>query len=168
MSAKTISKIYPEVKPQMKMHLKLTPNQRMLKQHIEDNPTFLTEFNLFFKTIKSMVYSVAKQLSNNNRELCEDLFQEGVIGAMLGYLKFDPTKNTKASSYCYFWIKQQMQTYLNQKASTITVSHYARNKINKARKNWNNLNPVEKAAIHDIEAKFNLSSIDSEELDFCF
>jgi len=168
MSAKTVSKKYPEVKTKMKMHQSLTPNQLMLKQHISDNPTFLTEFNSFFKTIKSMVYMVAKQLSNENRELCEDLYQEGVIGAMLGYLKFDPSKKTKPSSYCYFWIKQQMQTYLHQKASTITVSHYARNKISKARKNWDNLDDVEKAAIHEIEAKFTLSSIDSEELDFCF
>jgi RNA polymerase sigma factor (sigma-70 family) len=168
MSVKTLSKKYPEVKTKMKMHLTLTPNQLMLKQHIENNPTFLIEFKHFFKTIKSMVYVLAKQYSKENRELCEDLFQEGVIGAMLGFLKFDPSKNTKPSSYCYFWIRQQMQSYLHQKASTITVSHYARNKISVARRNWEKLDDREKAAIQEIEAKFTLASIDSEELDYCF
>ena len=166
MSVKSNKIPYLTVKTKKSLHNNLTPNQKKLREYNHNNPNFQREFSKFLKSIDRMIYSQAKQYANGNKELCEDLYQEGVIGAMTGFLKYRSDMKTKPSSYCFFWIRQQMQTYLNQKASTITVSHYARNKIKKYKKNWDSLSEKEKNLISEYEAKFHTLSLDGESLDF--
>jgi len=50
-----------------------------------------------------------------------DLVQEGNLGLMRAIDKFDPSKNTKVSTYATWWIKQAIERALMEKASLVRL-----------------------------------------------
>jgi len=57
--------------------------------------------------VKRIVGHVLKNRYLNTLEF-EDLVQEGKSSLLIAIRKFDPTKNTKFSTYAYYWIRQSI------------------------------------------------------------
>lgn len=56
-----------------------------------------------------------------------DCFQEGVMGLMLAFERFDPTKG-RFSTYAHFWVRQKIIRFLGNHLTTIRVPLYLRQK----------------------------------------
>jgi len=74
------------------------------------------EFEL--KRLKSIIRNIANKffvnftgLSYTATKTLEDLIQEGNIGALEAYNKFNPEKNTKFQSFAYFHIRNRIQLF---------------------------------------------------------
>ena len=53
----------------------------------------------------------------------DDLFQEGVIGLLLAAEGFDPTFNTKFSTYAVYQVQQQMDEFVRTNSRPISYSY---------------------------------------------
>ncbi len=78
-----------------------------------------------------LVYTAAKKRLNvHNSFTLEDLVQEGTIGMIKGIERFDLSKNTRFSTYVYYWINQQMDRSIMNNGYLIRLPAYIYEKIN--------------------------------------
>lgn len=61
---------------------------------------------------ENLIYSMTHYFEGYSSK--EDLFQVGVIGLMQAYKKFDPSMNTKFSTYAYPYILGEMKKYIRE------------------------------------------------------
>jgi len=62
--------------------------------------------------VKSVVNKFMSKFSNGvaqSDDLRQDLMQEGILGILEAYDKYDPNRNTKFSSFAYFFIFSRVQ-----------------------------------------------------------
>lgn len=93
--------------------------------------TKLIESNLRF------VVSIAKEYANLNPNiLLEDLINEGNLGLIRAFDKFDETKEFKFISYAVWWIRQHITSYISENSSSVRIPTNrlaVNNKIKKAK-----------------------------------
>lgn len=81
-------------------------NKELLKEK-EKNLKKLVENN-----INLVYYLIHRKFSYLEED--EDIFQEGVIGLIIGINKFDPERGFSLSTYVSYWIKKKIQDYLKR------------------------------------------------------
>ena len=59
-----------------------------------------------------LVYSIINKFNNYGDK--DDLYQVGIIGLINAYKNFDQSKNTKFSSYAYFYILGEVKKYIRE------------------------------------------------------
>jgi len=64
-----------------------------------------------------LVHSIAQKYKNSTVPY-EDLVQEGMIGLWEAEQKFDEDRETKFSTYAYFWIKKRILAAMEKEKST--------------------------------------------------
>lgn len=67
---------------------------------------------------EKLVYSITNKYKNFDQE---DLYQVGMMGLMKAYKNFDTTQETKFSTYAYYYILGEINTYVTE-SSTVKVS----------------------------------------------
>lgn len=67
---------------------------------------------------EKLVYSIINKYKNFDHD---DLYQVGMMGLMKAYKKFDITQETKFSTYAYYYILGEVNTYVTE-SNTIKVS----------------------------------------------
>lgn len=77
---------------------------------------------------EKLVYSIISKYSNNNNR--EDLFQVGMMGAIIAYNKYDKSLGIKYSTYAYKYILGEVLKYLREDRSI----HISRDIINDYKK----------------------------------
>lgn len=72
-----------------------------------------------------LAYGVCKTYQNYGMPL-EDLRQEALIGLLMAYERFDPSKGTQFSTYAVYWIKKQILQALDQEfVGSSFIENYA-------------------------------------------
>lgn len=62
---------------------------------------------------QGLVFSIARSYQKSGVPL-EDLQQEGMIGLLEAHRRYDPSKQTKFSTYAVFWIKKHILSAIEQ------------------------------------------------------
>src|SRR5207302_994013 len=70
-----------------------------------------------------LVVSIAQRYTGRGLSL-SDLIEEGNLGLMNAVSRFDPTRNTRFSTYATFWIKQSIRQGLIKTGATIRIPNY--------------------------------------------
>ena len=84
------------------------------------------EKNLIIEN-KNLIYKIANIYRNQGD--IEDLFQAGCIGLVKAYRKYDPTKNTKFTSYAYKYILGEISNIVREdRILPISKEKYSLNK----------------------------------------
>jgi RNA polymerase sigma factor (sigma-70 family) len=60
--------------------------------------------NEALKSLHPMIVKQANRFAKNRRDMFDDYYQEGAIGLMHAYNRFDASKGMAFSSYAYMWI----------------------------------------------------------------
>ncbi|HAN41074.1 MAG TPA: sigma-70 family RNA polymerase sigma factor [Candidatus Cloacimonetes bacterium] len=72
-----------------------------------------------------LAYGICKTYQNYGIPL-EDLRQEAMIGLLMAYDRFDPSKGTQFSTYAVYWIKKQILQALDQEfVGSSYIENYA-------------------------------------------
>jgi len=79
-----------------------------------------------------LVISVAKRYTGRGMVL-PDLVEEGNIGLVHAVEKFDPTMETRFSTYATWWIKQAVRRALMNKVKTVRIPSYLAEELNRWR-----------------------------------
>lgn len=75
--------------------------------------------------ISRFFYLVNKIIAKYPQHLKEDLFQEGCIGLMIAFDRFDISKNVRFHSYAQWWIKNKISDFLwGSSIVKITREHF--------------------------------------------
>ena len=77
------------------------------------------EADVFLKDYYKMVYSVAKKYMHSNEY--EDIVQEGMIGLMKAYIRFDPEVHKKFSTFAYKFIYGEIKHFFRDKSKLIRL-----------------------------------------------
>ncbi len=80
-----------------------------------------------------LVVRLARTYARHGAPL-EDLIAEGNLGLMRAVEGFDPSMNTRFSTYAGFWIKQSMRRFLSGPARTVRLPAYMGTLLNKWRR----------------------------------
>ena len=111
--------------------LKLGVNNIPTKKEARKTEAILMEKNLY---LVNMIAS--KRYKNIPGHTQEDIRQEGAIGIIEAIKRFDLTSNWRLSTYAVWWIRQKINTSLDNTSRAIRAPVYVINaisKINKAR-----------------------------------
>lgn len=77
------------------------------------------------KFLERFFYLVSKIISKYPPHLKEDLFQEGCIGLIIAFERFDIEKNVRFHSYAQWWIKNKISDFLwDSSIVKITRDHF--------------------------------------------
>jgi RNA polymerase primary sigma factor len=85
-----------------------------------------------------LVVSVAQQYANRGLSLA-DLIEEGNLGLLNAVSRFDPSRNTRFSTYATFWIKQAIRQGLIKTGTTVRIPNYMVQLVSKWRQASNTL-----------------------------
>src|SRR5215467_11375739 len=77
-----------------------------------------------------LVVNIARKYLGRGAGL-EDLVSEGNLGLLRAVKRFDPTMNTRFSTYACYWIKQSIRHYLIGTARTVRLPEYMVELMNK-------------------------------------
>lgn len=80
-----------------------------------------------------LVVNIARSYTNRGLPI-QDLIEEGNLGLMRAVEGFDPTMNTRFSTYASYWIKQSIKRAIVNTAKTIRVPAYMVELLSKWRK----------------------------------
>lgn len=99
-----------------------------IKNHIDeaDNMLLLWQQNI------GLIGTVAKRFSGY--EDFDDLMQEGYIGLCNAVAAYSPEEGTRFSTYAVFWIRQQMQRYIENCGSCVRIPAHMHDKCRKLQK----------------------------------
>ena len=101
--------------------------ERYYLQKYRDGDKSAREY-LITSNIRLVISVVKKHYSKNyamNKGLPpEDLIQEGILGLMHAIDRFEMGKDTKLSTYAYFWIQQYIQRAIDDDGTTIRIPVY--------------------------------------------
>ena len=74
-----------------------------------------------------MVGSLANKWARNHRQDYQDIYNEGMIGVLDAYNKFDPKHGAAFSSYAYLWARHYIRQYAlrswNTKNNTASMDY---------------------------------------------
>ncbi len=80
-----------------------------------------------------LVISIAKKFRGRGLPL-EDLFQEGTLGLMTAIERFDCSRETKFSTYAYYWIWQSINRSVEDTGRNVRIPVHAQGEIRKINK----------------------------------
>lgn len=109
-----------------------------------------------------LVYAAArKRISASSCFTLDDLVQEGIIGMIKSIEKFDPNRDTRFSTYAFYWISQQMDRALMNNGHMIRLPAYIYEKVNSISAAKNNY--MEQYQKIDLETLCNEVNITEQE-----
>jgi len=101
-----------------------------------------------------LVVNIARGYTGKGLAL-QDLIEEGNLGLLRAVEGFDPTMNTRFSTYASYWIKQSIKRALVNTAKTIRIPAYMVELLAKWRRATNKLNDeLGRPPTHEEVAKF--------------
>ncbi len=101
-----------------------------------------------------LVVNIARSYTGKGLAL-QDLIEEGNLGLLRAVEGFDPTMNTRFSTYASYWIKQSIKRALVNTAKTIRIPAYMTELLTKWRRATNQLSDdLGRPPTHDEIAKF--------------
>ena len=96
--------------------------ERVQRQH-EDHVDAMLAREELIKANLRLVISVAKRYRGRGLAL-PDLVEEGNVGLVHAAEKFDPTLETRFSTYATWWIKQAVRRSLMNTVKTVRIPSY--------------------------------------------
>src|SRR5580693_953443 len=101
-----------------------------------------------------LVVNIARSYTGKGLGL-QDLIEEGNLGLLRAVEGFDPTMNTRFSTYASYWIKQSIKRALINSAKTIRIPAYMVELLSKWRRATNKLNDeLGRPPTHEEVAKY--------------
>jgi len=101
-----------------------------------------------------LVVNIARGYTGKGLAL-QDLIEEGNLGLLRAVEGFDPTMNTRFSTYASYWIKQSIKRALVNRAKTIRIPAYMVELLAKWRRATNKLNDeLGRPPTHEEVARF--------------
>src|SRR6478672_8278276 len=101
-----------------------------------------------------LVVNIARGYAGKGLGL-QDLIEEGNLGLLRAVEGFDPSMNTRFSTYASYWIKQSIKRAIINTAKTIRIPAYMAELLTKWRRATNKLtDELGRAPTHDEIAKF--------------
>ena len=140
-------------------------------KRVQENPNDTKALDALTKANLRFIYSTARKYQNRGLEL-EDLVSEGICGLIRATKSFDPEKNVKFLSYAVWWIRESIQTALNE-SRMVRIPQNKTTLLNKFRnaliKNNNDyaktIGMIEfaehKSYLHEVMAKTEVASLDA-------
>lgn len=86
--------------------------------------------NTLFEHNTRLVLNIVKQYQTYTLD-AEDLFQVGLCGLLTAIEKFDPSKNTRFTTYAYYWIRQKIERTIADEEYTIRLPNSIHTLISK-------------------------------------
>ncbi|MDO4466223.1 MAG: RNA polymerase sigma factor RpoD/SigA [Bacillota bacterium] len=105
--------------------------KRILKKIKEENDANAKEY--FVNSNLRLVVHVAKGYTCTHLSL-NDLIQEGNIGLIKAMERFDPSKETRFSTYAIFWIRQSIQRAIENLDASVRIPVHVQEQVSKVRK----------------------------------
>src|SRR6266536_6691747 len=96
---------------------------REMRERKADGPLEDTNQQSLVEAYLPFVIRIARAYEYTGVELL-DLIQEGNLGLIVAAKKFDPSRETKFSTYAVHWIKQAITTALSSQSTSLSSSRY--------------------------------------------
>ena len=106
--------------------------RRIQRQDVDHIDAMLARNDLILRNLR-LVVSVAKRYGGRGMSL-PDLVEEGNVGLVHAVEKFDPTMDTRFSTYATWWIKQAVRRALMNKVKTVRIPSYLAEELNRWRR----------------------------------
>lgn len=111
----------------------LSPEQeKMLLQKIKQEND-QEAWDLFVNSNLRLVVHAAKGYTCNNLTL-NDLIQEGNIGLIKAVERFDPSKETRFSTYALYWIRQSIQRAIENLDGSVRIPVHVQEQVTRVKK----------------------------------
>src|SRR6266496_3991891 len=106
---------------------------REMRERKADGPLEDTNQQSLVEAYLPFVIRIARAYEYTGVELL-DLIQEGNLGLIVAAKKFDPSRETKFSTYAVYWIKQAITTALSAQSTSLSSSRYKYQRLQFLRK----------------------------------